>query len=369
VGKAKAVPRRAARKSATSRVDTALYGATGFTGGLTAHALERAGLSMLLAGRNEASLRKLAAEFEGEHPIKVARHDDPDALRDLASGASVLVSTAGPFLEVGELVVAAAVDAGVHYLDSSGENSFSAQTYRRHHLGAQERGIVVMNSCAFEYVLGDCAVELALRDRKGAKAVRVSYCIPDKSMTHGTARTTVRLLASGEVGKVGLKALKIAFPAPMGERWAATYPGGELELTPRHHPNVAVSTLMDIPPMLARSTAVAPLLSNVMRLPGVRRAVENAINRLPAGPPEEKRAGQEFMILVEADPDGGRRAGIVVQGVDPYGLTGEILARTAARLTRSEQLAAGVLTPSQAFDPEETLNSLADLGVSWERLS
>jgi short subunit dehydrogenase-like uncharacterized protein len=331
--------------------------------------MERSGISMLLAGRSEASLQRLAAEFEGEYPTKVARHDDPDALRDLASSVTVLVSTAGPFTQVGELVVAAAVDAGTHYLDSTGEIEFMALTHRRHHQGAQEKGIVVMNACAFEYVLGDCATEIALRDAKDARAVRVSYCLPDKTMTHGTALTALRAVSSGELGRVGLRAQRVQFPEPVGERWAVTYPGGELELTPRQHPDVAVTTLMDMPPLMARSTGVMPVLSSALRLPGVRGLVERGIQRLPAGPPQEKRAKQEFTILVEVDPAVGRRSGVVVRGVDPYGVTGEILARTAARLARGEHNAVGVLTPSQAFDPEDTLNSLADLGVSWERLS
>ena len=73
------------------------------------------------------------------------------------------------------------------------------------------------------------------------------------------------------------------------------------------------------------------------------------------------------MILVEVDPDDDGRRRIVVEGADPYGLTGEVLARTAARLLAGKQRAAGVLSPAQAFDPVETLDSLADLGVSWRR--
>src|SRR5438876_951838 len=103
---------------------------------------------MLLSGRNEESLRSLSSELGGEHPIMVARHDDPEALHRVASSAAVMVSCAGPFGEVGELVVAAAVEAGVPYLDSTGENRFMAETHRRHHALAQEKGIAVVNACA-----------------------------------------------------------------------------------------------------------------------------------------------------------------------------------------------------------------------------
>jgi short subunit dehydrogenase-like uncharacterized protein len=132
---------------------------------------------------------------------------------------------------------------------------------------------------------------------------------------------------------------------------------------------VRITTLMDMPPMVARGVAAAPALSIAMRLPGARGLVERTIRRLPAGPDDEQRASQEFVIMAEVDPGRGHREGVAVRGADPYGLTGEILARTAARLVRGEQRASGVLAPSEAFDPAATLDSLADLAVSWERIS
>src|SRR5258708_2739361 len=145
-----------ASDAAAGRVaDAVLYGATGDTGHLAAHAMERSGVSMVLAGRNRESLQRMAAEFDGEHPVAVARHDDPAALAEVASMGSVLASTAGPFVEVGELTVAAAIASGAHYLDSTGESHFMAQTYRPPNASAQEQGLRVLHSCAFHYRFGD----------------------------------------------------------------------------------------------------------------------------------------------------------------------------------------------------------------------
>jgi hypothetical protein len=73
------------------------------------------------------------------------------------------------------------------------------------------------------------------------------------------------------------------------------------------------------------------------------------------------------MILVEVDPDENRRRRLVITGTDPYGLTGEVLARTAGKLAAGKHRASGVLSPAEAFDPEETLDSMAELGVAWRR--
>ena len=45
---------------------------------------------------------------------------------------------------------------------------------------------------------------------------------------------------------------RIDFPEPAGTQWAVTYAGGEAELLPRRRPDVDVSTLMDLPEVVAR---------------------------------------------------------------------------------------------------------------------
>jgi short subunit dehydrogenase-like uncharacterized protein len=359
--------RKPAAPATTTSADVVLYGATGYTGHLAAHAMERAGVSMVLAGRNRESLAGMAREFDDEHPIAVARHDDPQGLRELASMGKVLVSTAGPFAEVGELTVAAAVAHGVHYLDSTGESNFMAQTYRRHHATARDKGIVVMNSCAFEYVIGDCAVELALDDYPHARSLRVSYWLPDKTATRGTTVSAMGILFGREGMKTRAVGRRIEFPQPAGTQWAVTYSGGEAEFLPRRRPDVDISTLMDMPQLAARSTALLPALATMVNFQPLQAGIRSLVRRMPEGPSPERRARQRWMILVEVDPEDEGRRRIVVEGVDPYGLTGEILARTAARLVAGQQTASGVLSPAQAFDPSQTLDSLADLGVSWRR--
>lgn len=347
--------------------DAVLYGATGYTGHLAAHAMERSGVSMVLAGRNLESLRRMAAEFDDEHPVAVARHDDPTALAEVASMGAVLASTAGPFAEVGELTVAAAIASGSHYLDSTGESDFMAQTYRRHDAAAREKGLVVMNSCAFEYVFGDCAVELALDAFPKARSLRVSYAVP-KDATRGTTLSALRIMFGKRARAIKPDSRRVDFPEPFGERWAVAYDGGERELLPRRRPEIDISTLMDMPQAVARSAGMLPLLAPLMASSPIRSVMRRAVQRMPEGPTPEQRARQEWLILVEVDPDDAGKRRLAVTGVDPYGLTGETLARTAAKLVAGKQKAAGVLSPAQAFDPAETLDSMADLGVSWRRL-
>ncbi|HEV3231734.1 MAG TPA: saccharopine dehydrogenase NADP-binding domain-containing protein [Candidatus Dormibacteraeota bacterium] len=348
-------PRRA-------QADVALYGATGYTGRLAAHAMAAAGLDVILAGRNQEALEALAQEVDAAG-VRVAASDDPEALLRVAESAAVLVSCAGPFAEVGELVVAAAIAAGRHYLDSTGETTFMAQTHRRHDARARAAGVVVMNSCAFEYVLGDCAAELALIDLPEARELDVAYHVDHPRLSQGTALSALGIMASG---KVPVRSRRFTF-SDGAQAWAASYPGGETELVPRRHPGVAVTAWLSLPPAVARLAPAASGLAPLLGSGPVRALVRRAVARMPTGPTAGERARQRFVIDALAR-GGGKTAGVSVRGADPYGLTGEILARTAARLARGEQVAAGVLAPSEAFEPEGTLAALADLGVEVARL-
>ena len=62
----------------------------------------------------------------------MASVDDGPSLRALVDGADVLINCAGPFTYAGEPVVRAAVDAGVHYVDSTGEQSFMRMVFDRY---------------------------------------------------------------------------------------------------------------------------------------------------------------------------------------------------------------------------------------------
>ena len=76
-------------------------------------------------------------------PVRVASVDDGPSLRALVDGADVLINCAGPFTYAGEPVVRAAIDAGVHYVDSTGEQSFMRMVFDRYGPDAERRGLAL----------------------------------------------------------------------------------------------------------------------------------------------------------------------------------------------------------------------------------
>src|SRR5216683_1311618 len=139
-----------------------LYGATGYMGGLTAHAMVASGARPVLAGRDKGRLDAVAARISqavdgATLETAVAGAAGPGPLRDLLGPRDVLVSTAGPFLKVGRLVVAAAVDAGVIYLDSSGEPPFIRAVFDEFAPRAERTGAVLLTAFGYDYVPGNLA--------------------------------------------------------------------------------------------------------------------------------------------------------------------------------------------------------------------
>src|SRR3954452_8840854 len=96
-----------------------LFGATGYTGDLTARALVDRGERPVLAARTEARVRALAEELGGLD-WAVADVGDPGSVSALVSRGDVLVSTVGPFARWGEPAVRAAIGGRRRPLGSTG---------------------------------------------------------------------------------------------------------------------------------------------------------------------------------------------------------------------------------------------------------
>ncbi|MEA2395481.1 MAG: hypothetical protein QOJ82_3372, partial [Solirubrobacteraceae bacterium] len=133
-----------------------LFGATGYTGELAARALVARGARPVLAARNEARVRALADEL-GALEWAVADVERPDSVGELVTRGDVLVSTVGPFSRWGQPAVQAAVAAGAHYLDSTGEAVFVRDVFERHGLGAQAAGCGLLTAFGYDWVPGNLA--------------------------------------------------------------------------------------------------------------------------------------------------------------------------------------------------------------------
>ena len=351
----------------------AVYGATGFTGGLIARELKRREASFLIAGRDRGKLDRLS-EVLGEVPMRAVAADDASGLREMLEGCSVVIACAGPFTLHGEALVAAAAETGTHYLDTTGEQPFIRMVFEKYGERAAETGAVLVSGMGFDYLPGDMLAALVAEGMGPLEEIVVAYYVDGFAPTHGTALSGLEIMRGGDVvwADGGWRAAprsanggRWRFPEPIGEQRMLRYPAGEQITVPRHVETKRVRTLLSgmvVPPRLMPiAVASSPLLGLAMRTP-LRSVAGAAIRRLPAAPSEEDRKKSRFTISCEARGASGVRRG-TLRGSDVYGLTAASLAHAATLCADPAYDRRGALAPAQAFDPTEFLAALDDFDV------
>jgi short subunit dehydrogenase-like uncharacterized protein len=163
--------------------DIVLFGATGFTGGLTAEYLARnapAHLRWAIAGRNESKLAAVRDRLAAIDPrletmdLLVADVTDATALAGVVERTKAVITTVGPYLEHGEPLVAACAAAGTDYVDLTGEPEFIDEMYVRHHAAAEASGARIVHACGFDSIPHDLGAyfTVQLLDASGPVTVR-----------------------------------------------------------------------------------------------------------------------------------------------------------------------------------------------------
>jgi short subunit dehydrogenase-like uncharacterized protein len=359
-----------------------LFGATGYTGDLTARALVARGARPVLAARTEARVRALADELGGLE-WAVADVERPDSVRALVERGDVLVSTVGPFTRWGQPAVQAAVAAGAHYLDSTGEGAFIREVFERHGPGAQAAGCGLVTAFGYDWVPGNLAGALALRDAgEAAVRVEIGYFNPGsgpEAMSGGTRASSAAVMLAPGFGWHGGRLIDErpaahtrTFELASGRHAkAVSVPTSEHFALPRVHP-----TLRDVDvflgwfgplsePMHYLSAALGPILS----LPGARDGLQGLFSRVvkgsTGGPDAAARAKSRSVVIAEAfDAAGTRLTQARLEGGNAYDFTGGILAWGAQTAAAGDLQGTGALGPIDGFGLGPLQRGVADAGIT-----
>jgi short subunit dehydrogenase-like uncharacterized protein len=370
-----------------------LYGATGYTGALTARAMVASGARPVLAGRDQGRLDALAARLsEAGDGTKletaVAGTEGPEPLRRLLDTGDVLVSTAGPFLKIGRAAVAAAVDAGAIYLDSTGEPPFIREVFEEFGPRAERTGAVLLTAFGYDYVPGNLAGALALEAAgPAATRVRVGY-FAQGNIREGTSAGT-RASAAGVLLEPGY-----AFRGGrvVSERTAARVMSFEIDGKTRQAFSIGSSEHFALPRLQAGADGVPAPLTDVEvylgwsggaarlvhyasalampmgRLPGLRWALDQRARQIPArrAQPVAGKDIRSHVVAVAGDVGGGKPAAVHLTGTDPYSFTAAILAWAAGKAAAHGVGPAGALGPVEAFGLDSLESACANAGFSRE---
>lgn len=385
---------------ATDRTyDIVLFGATGFTGGLTADYLAThlpAGARWAIAGRSATRLaavrERLAAAAPANAPgVLVADATDPDSLREVAEQTRVLVTTVGPYLEHGAGLVAACAAAGTDYLDLTGEPEFMDRMYVDHHGTAERTGARLVHACGFDSIPHDLGVLFTVKQLPDDVPLRVRGVVRSNAMVSGgTFHSALgQMSRPGQMRRAAAER-KALEPRPEGRRvralsgkphrdpdlgyWlaplptcdpfvvrrsAAARPDYGPEFTYSHYAGAKRVTSIGVLGAVVGGLAVGAQIGPVRRLLGTRIAQGD-------GPSAERRAKSWFTVDLVGE-GGGKKVHTRVSGGDPgYTETSKMLAEAAMCLAYDDNPPiAGQVTTAAAMG-ENLLERLEAAGIRFE---
>ncbi|HEX3128513.1 MAG TPA: saccharopine dehydrogenase NADP-binding domain-containing protein [Thermoanaerobaculia bacterium] len=170
-----------------------IYGATGFTGRLLAREAVRQGFEPVLAGRDGARLREVAVPL-GLEPRAVGL-DDPCRLARALEDGELVLNAAGPFTATAGPLARACLDAGVHYLDLTGEIEVFEALHRLDG-EARSRGVLLLPGAGFLIVPSDCLAAHLARRLPSARWLRLAVSgLPLPS--RGSLLTMIGMISPG----------------------------------------------------------------------------------------------------------------------------------------------------------------------------
>jgi short subunit dehydrogenase-like uncharacterized protein len=393
--------------SASDReLDLVLFGATGFTGRLTAEYLARHvdregsdGLRWALAGRSldklEGVREHLATIDEGlrDLPLLTADVTDDVSLKDIAQRARVVITTVGPYLLYGEPLVAACAEAGTDYVDLTGEPEFVDRTYVAHHATARDSGARIVHACGFDSIPHDLGAHFTVGLLPDDVPITLRGVVRAGGMlSGGTFHTTMIGLSRVRQARAAAAARRSIEPRPDGRssravagkphrdsvlgRWLLPLPTIDPTIVARsgaalasYGPEFRYSHYAGTKTIRYAVGGAAGLaaLGVAAQVPPVRRALLGRIKQ-GEGPDPARRARSWFTVDFVGD-GGGQTVRTRVSGGDPgYDETAKMLAESALCLAQDDNpTTAGQVTTAQAMGDALTARLVA-AGIKFEQL-
>jgi short subunit dehydrogenase-like uncharacterized protein len=385
------------------RYDLVLFGATGFTGGLTAEYLSTSGpreLRWALVGRNRAKLEAVRAALgrstavAPEPDLLVADAADPGSLAPVAEAAGVVITTVGPYALYGEPLVAACAAAGTDYVDLTGEPEFVDRMWLGYHEPARKSGARLVHCCGFDSIPHDLGAYFTVKQLPQGVPLTVNgYVRMGAEFSGGTFASAINGFGRARQTVSAARQRRQAERRPAGRKVHSAPP------RPRRDPGLGgwVVPLPTIDGSIVRRSAaalerygpdfsyghnvVAEHLGSVVRtaggvgaglvlaqLPPTRKLLLKASRSPGEGPDEATRAKSWFKVTFVGE-GGGRRVVTEVSGGDPgYGETSKMLAESGLCLAFDElPETAGQVTTAAAMG-DALLARLQGAGIGFQLL-
>jgi short subunit dehydrogenase-like uncharacterized protein len=379
--------------------DIVVFGATGFTGALTAEYLARhapAETRWALAGRNMDKLEQVRVRLgsaSADLPLVLADVTDPGTLRSVAEATRVVITTVGPYGRYGEPLVAACAAAGTDYVDLTGEPEFVDRMWLGYHEQAVASGARLVHSCGFDSIPYDLGAQFTVEQLpEGVPISLEGFVSAGAAISGGTYQSAIEIFGQLRSSAKVARERRALEGKPDGRRvadvpgkphrnefaggWVVPFPSIDpatvkrsASALDRYGPDFTYShyAVVGRLPMLVGAGAAVGVAAALAQLKPTRDLLLK-LKGSGEGPSEEKRAKSWFRVRFDARA-AGARVRTQVSGGDPgYGETSKMLAESALCLAFDDLPArSGQLTPAVAMG-DALRRRLVAAGIKFEVL-
>ncbi|HEX7244316.1 MAG TPA: saccharopine dehydrogenase NADP-binding domain-containing protein [Solirubrobacterales bacterium] len=387
-------------EAAARQYDLALFGATGFTGELTARYLAAngpAGLRWALVGRNRGKLERVRAELDeilgegvGTPDLLEADASDSTALTRVAAAAKAIATTVGPYALYGEPLVAACAAVGTDYVDLTGEPEFVDRIWLGYHERARESGARLVHCCGFDSIPHDLGAYFTVKHLpEGVPLIVNGYVRIGGQFSGGTYHSAINAFARGRQTMAAARQRRRVEQRPPGRKvhsaparlrrdaglggWTAPFPTIDGPIVrrsaaalDRYGPDFSYGHNIVVSHLYALAGGGAGVGAAALLAPfSPTRKLMLRFKSPGEGPSEAVRAQSWFKVTFVGE-GGGERVVTEVSGGDPgYGETAKMLAHSALCLAFDElPETAGQVTTAQAMG-DALLARLQGAGIEF----
>jgi short subunit dehydrogenase-like uncharacterized protein len=375
--------------------DIILFGATGFTGKLTADYLAKKNgtFRWAIAGRSAGKLNAIKAELGlgDEVGVIVADSADVESLTAMTAQGRVVASTVGPYAKYGKPLVQACISTQTDYCDITGEPQFVADLLASYHTLARQAQIRIVNCCGFDSIPHDLGVYMLAMAAPDDEPLHLrGFVSASGTFSGGTWQSAIdamgNLGASGITPRVAKQIVgenrKVRGDKKGVYKEAAV--NGWVAPLPTIDPQIVLRSARMLPEYgtdfqyghFVRIGKLSTLAVAGIGLGGVVAAAQfkptrNLLKKVRGsgeGPSAEKRAQSKFRVTFVGTA-GSRPVRGEVRGGDPgYDETSKMLSESALALA-FDQLPEryGILTPAAAMG-DALLKRLRENGMVFEIL-
>ncbi len=303
-----------------------------------------------------------------------------EALTELFRGSSVVCNTVGPFARYGPEVVEACLAAGVHYLDTTGEQDWVITCDEKYGADFAAAGLLLAPGVAQMYTTGEIAAQLCL-EKPGLDTLDIAVfwggsptIASTQTILVNAAMSTAHYLEQNTYQpwdpEAGLYSLSI--PGQHELALALPWGGTSHPVWCRKDPRVATvralggvfnrPLMLGVPQIVAAALEATKDMDLDAKYDALDATAAQVMNQMP--PREKPRLNKSLDSVHASGPLG--RAHCVIHGTSNYKQTGLLQAYAAYALLQQPPLRVGFASASQAFGHRELLGALRAFGLVME---